>query len=233
MRKSVLMIIYTMLPLLLITLPASAVTVTAYIEASRAATLFEDPEGATASGAGPALFVGRTNQPMNSIRRGVIYFDVASALPANAVIKDAALMLYMTKANNINRVITLHRLLRDWGEGASASSGGKGAEAEPGDATWLHTFYADTDWNREGGHYIGRVSASLTVGDVVGYYTWGSSKQMVFDINHWLKHPEMNSGWILIGDESFPQTVVPFASREHPDRDLVPLLEVIYNVPAE
>jgi len=142
-------------------------------------------------------------------------------------------MLYMTKANNINRVITLHRLLRDWGEGASVSTGGRGVAAEPGDATWLHTFYPDTYWHREGGHYIGRVSASLAVGDVVGYYTWGGSKQMVFDITRWQKHPAMNYGWILIGDESFPQTVMPFASREHPDPDLVPLLEVIYNVPAE
>ena len=233
MRKFVIIIILAMVPSLLITLPASAMTVTAYIEASRDNTLFEDPAGALSSGAGPALFAGRTNQPMNSIRRGIIYFDVASALPANAVIKDASLMLYMTKANNINRVITLHRLLRDWGEGASVSSGGRGAPAEPGDATWLHTFYPDTFWNREGGHYVGRVSARLAVGDVIGYYASGSTKQMVQDIHRWLKRPGMNYGWMLKGEESVPQTVVPFASREHPDPDRVPLLEVIYKVPAE
>lgn len=125
-------------------------------------------------------------------------------------------------------MITLHRLLEDWGEGASASGGGGGAPAAPGDATWLHTFYPDSYWSREGGQYVGRISASQIVGDVVDFYTWGSTKRMVHDVNYWLKHPEKNFGWILIGDESEPQTVMTFASRENSNPDIVPILEVTY-----
>jgi hypothetical protein len=54
---------------------------------------------------------------MNRIRRGVIYFDVASALPPNARAESVSLMLYLTKANNVGGMIMLNRLLRDWGEG--------------------------------------------------------------------------------------------------------------------
>ena len=49
--------------------------------------------------------------------------------------------------------------------------------------------------------------------------------------NYWLKHPEKNFGWILIGDETEPQTAKTFASRENPDETLRPLLEVEYSLP--
>jgi hypothetical protein len=223
--------IYAAIAVILLTmnfLPVDLQAETVYIGASGDNTLIEDPDGARSNGAGPAIFAGRTNQQMNSIRRGVIYFDVASALPADAAVESVSLTLYMTKANNIDRLIRLQRLQRDWGEGASSSGGGQGAPAEPGDATWLHTFYPDTSWGRDGGQYAGRVSAGMMVGDVVGDYTWGSTDRMVQDVNRWLKHPEKNFGWIIIGDESAPQTVVPFASRENPDPDTVPVLEVTY-----
>jgi hypothetical protein len=199
---------------------------TIYIEAGADNTLFENPQGDVSNGSGPTLFVGRTNQQMNGIRRAVIYFDVASAVPEDAVVESVSLILYMTKANNINQVIRLYRLEKDWGEGASSSGGGRGAPAEPGDATWLHTFYPDAYWGREGGRYLGRASAVMTVGDVVGDYASPSTDRMVHDVSRWLKHPEKNFGWVLTGDESVPQTVVPFASRENADPDTVPILEV-------
>jgi hypothetical protein len=223
--------IYVSIVVLLLTmtfLPAVLQAETVYIEAGGDNTLFEHPEGAISNGSGPTIFAGRTNQQANSIRRGVIYFDVTSALPANVIVESVSLTLYMTKANNNNQVIRLHRLQRDWGEGSSSSGGGLGAPATPGDATWLHTFYPDTYWSREGGQYIGRVSASMMVGDIVGDYTWESTDRMVQDVNRWLMHPDKNFGWIIIGNESAPQTVVPFASRENPDPDIVPVLEVMY-----
>jgi hypothetical protein len=207
-------------------LPTLTQAETASIEASGDNTIFEDP--ALSNGSGPALFAGRTNQEMNSIRRSLLYFDVAAVLPADAVVEEVFLTLYSRRANNGDRMITLHRLLEDWGEGASASGGGGGAPAAPGDATWLHTFYPDSYWSREGGQYVGRISASQIVGDVVDFYTWGSTKRMVHDVNYWLKHPEKNFGWILIGDESEPQTVMTFASRENSNPDIVPILEVTY-----
>lgn len=210
---------------ILIFLPGLAQAETAYIQAGGDNTIFEDP--ARSNGAGPAFFAGRNNLPMNSIRRSLLYFDVASALPADAIVEEVFLSLYSRKGNNGDRMHKLHRLIEDWGEGASAG-GGSGAPAAPADATWLHTFYPDSYWSKEGGQYVGRVSASQVVGDVIGFYTWGGTKRMVHDVNRWLKNPENNFGWILIGDESEPQTAKTFASRENPDESIRPLLEVTY-----
>ena len=223
-------IIFTLLFMFTI-LPTLTQAETASIEASEDNTIFEDPGGALSSGIGSALFAGRIDRPMNSIRRSLLYFDVSSVLPADAVVEEIFLTLYSTKANNGDRMITLHRLLEDWGEGDSFSQGGRGAPAEPGDATWLHTFYPDSYWSKEGGQYKGRVSASQVVGEVLGYYTWRSTQRMVHDVNYWLKHPEKNFGWILIGDESEPQTAKTFGSRENSDETRRPLLVVEYSLP--
>ena len=59
-------------------------------------------------------------------------------------------------------------------------------------------------------------SAAAVVGGV-NLYTWGSTPGMVADVQGWLDQPGANFGWILIGDETGPQTVKNFASREHPE----------------
>jgi hypothetical protein len=148
-------------------------------------------------------------------------------------VESVFLTLYSTKGTNGDRMIRLHRLIEDWGEGTSSSGGGSGAPAAPGDATWLHTFYPDSYWSKEGGQYVGRVSASQVVANANGYYIWGSTDRLVHDVDYWLRHPEKNFGWIIIGDENESQTVKRFASRENPDPDLVPVLEVNYYVPTE
>ena len=75
------------LVVLLIAAPAASETVT--IEASRDATLIEHPEGAQANGSGPSFFVGRTSQSENRLRRGLLVFDVAAAVPENALLEQA------------------------------------------------------------------------------------------------------------------------------------------------
>ena len=125
--------------LLLLGLPAAAETV--LVEAGRDATLIEDPDGAWANGAGPFLFAGRTSQARNAIRRGLLYFDVAAALPRRAIVESAALRLFQSGGNTGVQELRLQRLLADWGEGSSSSSGGGGAPSGLGDATWLHAFY--------------------------------------------------------------------------------------------
>jgi hypothetical protein len=49
----------------------------------------------------------------------------------------------------------------------------------------------------------------------------------------WLRGPRRNFGWILLGDETTPQNVKSFASREELDPSLRPVLEVIYRLPGE
>ena len=210
--------------------PAGADTVT--IDASRDTTLIEDTAGAFSNGSGPYFFVGRTNQAVNGIRRGLLFFDVAAVLPPEAIIERVSLTLYQYQGNPGVSTISLHRVQDNWGEGASVSSGGQGAPSQPGDATWTHTFYPSDFWVHEGGHFVERVSAEQNV-DGTGYFTWENADHLVQDVRLWLFAPDKNFGWILIGDEGMPQTVKRFASRENPDVRLRPMLAVTYRLPGK
>jgi hypothetical protein len=213
------------LALLLAPLPALADTV--LIEADRDATLIEDPEGAAASGSGPVLFIGRNNLPENSRRRALVRFDVTAALPHDARVESVRLTLQVNPSNATPSLVHVHRVLSDWGEGGSVSFGGIGAASEPGDATWVHTFYDDAYWARPGGHFVARASAALEVGSH-GAYTWESTRKLVSDVRQWLAAPHRNFGWILIGDETTRQNAKAVASREDGDPAVRPVLEVTY-----
>jgi hypothetical protein len=220
----------TEIALVLVLVPALATAETGLIEVGRDTTLIEEPDGALANGSGPVFFVGRTNQGQNSVRRALIYFDVAAALPRAARVESVRLTLYMTPSNPASRRVGLHRLLAEWGEGASFASGGGGDFSAPGDATWIHTFYDDEFWVKPGGHFVARASASQDVG-ASGFYTWEATRKMLADVRLWLAAPHRNFGWILLGDETTRQNVKSFASREEPDASLRPFLEVTYHLP--
>lgn len=208
----------------------TATAETVFVEAGADATLIEEPAGEFANGAGPVLFVGRNNQRENSVRRALVWFDVASALPRRAVIEDVRLTLYMTPSNAGPRPISLHRMLEDWGEGESYAEGGGGDASSPGDATWIHTFYDELLWRHPGGDFVRRASGVQSVAGP-GFYTWGSTRKMEADVRLWLRAPQRNFGWILVGDETTPQNAKTFASREEPEPALRPVLEVRYRLP--
>lgn len=225
-------IVIKIFPTLLLTcvtaLPAFADMV--HIPADRDNTLIEDPDGTVSNGIGPNFRAGRTNQSMFSIRRGLVRFDVASALPADALIDRVFLTLYQNSNNTEPSEVSLHRVLADWGEGASFTGGGGGAPAEPGDATWLHTFYDYDFWVQQGGHYVPHASGTAVVGGN-DFYTWQSTVQMVNNVRLWLKNPERNFGWVVIGDESTGGSAKKFDSREGPDSARRPMLTIEYHLP--
>lgn len=204
-----------------------SVAATVRLEPDRDATLIESPDGSRANGAGPAFFAGRTNQNNDSIRRALIRFDVSRALPARVLIERVSLTLSMNPSNPGRRTLRLFRVLEDWGEGASAASGGGGAPAGPGDVTWLHTFWDADFWTHPGGLFAGHETAALDV-DAEGSYTWQGTVHMVADVRLWAVSPRRNFGWILVGDETVSQSVKSFASRENPDPELRPVLEITY-----
>jgi hypothetical protein len=199
------------------------------IPADRDNTLIENPDGALANGLGRAFFAGRTNQEVDGIRRGLIHFDVAAALPENALIDRAFLSLYQDSNNVAPSPVSLHRVLDDWGEGGSFTGGGGGAPAEPGDATWLHTFWDTHYWVQEGGHFIPHASATEVV-EGTEHYTWQSTVNLVNDVRLWLHAPQQNFGWLVMGDEDTPQTVMRFDSRTGPNP---PMLTIEYHLPGE
>jgi hypothetical protein len=191
---------------------------------SRDATLVESATGALADGAGPHFRAGRTNQVTGSIRRGLLAFEVAKRLPRGSTITAVTLLLDMTATSGGNSEITLHRVVRSWGEGPAATSSGQGAPASDGDVTWIHRFWDHVDWRASGSDFVTEPSAATTVG-AEGCYTW-SGDGLVRDVQLWLDEPWQAHGWAVIGDEGASQTVKRFDSREVPAPGIPPLLIV-------
>lgn len=193
-------------------------------------TLIEHPSGSLGNGSGPSLFSGRISSTSGSIRRAVIGFDIPAMIPAGSTVTGAVLWLNLASTNAGASPVRLHRLLADWGEGASSASGGGGAPSSQGDSTWIHRFYDDVFWTRPGGDFDPLPRASTPI-DQPGWYSWGPTPDMVDDIQSWLDHPEANHGWLLQGDEDRPTTVKRFDSREHPEAANRPLLRIDYVPP--
>ena len=214
---------------LLLALSALPSSQTIEILADRDTTLIENPNGDVANGSGPIFQVGRTSQGQNGTRRGLLRFDVAGALPEGAIIEDARLTLHMSQTNGGPATVELHRVREDWGEGASSAGGGSGAPAQPGDATWLHTFHDGSFWTTAGGDFFARASARSVV-DGVGFYSW-RSRRVIREVRRWRDVPARNFGWILLGDETQPTTSKRFDSRENSNADRVPKLTVTYRLP--
>jgi hypothetical protein len=200
------------------------------------ATLYEDLEGDVASGAGAFLFAGRTGDNAGfGIRRTLLEFDVRAALQPGTEIRSAVLRLNCSKVpvGAFPVTFSLHRMLGDWGEGASAAAGagGSGALAQTGDATWLHRFYNSVSWNAPGGDFDSAIRASTLV-DGIGPYAFASD-ELAADVQHWLDQPDENHGWMLRGDEANTKTARRFDAREHPIPANRPTLTIRYcGVPA-
>jgi hypothetical protein len=206
--------------------------VTVELDASRDNTIYS--EGQLSNGSGPVFFAGKSGS--EDYRRALIQFDVAGEIPAGATITSASLTLYMSKTQDPgNAIVELHRLQAEWGEGASAAGGGgpgqgggSGAPAELGDATWTDRIYPDESWSTDGGDFDPNASASLLIGDVLGFYTWGSNALTVSDVQKWLDNPATNFGWLIQGNENYGQTARRFDSRENPVVSNRPLLTIEY-----
>jgi hypothetical protein len=220
----------SVLPLLATALAATASAETAIVPAAADNTLIESAIGAASNGVGPAVFVGRTSQSAGSRRRALLWFDVAAALPSVAIVTRAELGLMLTPSNPSPIQIGLHRVLAAWGEGVSSASGGGGAPAAPGDATWLHTFYDAAFWETPGGDFLAAASATAQAGEAGGV-SWGPTPAAIADVQAWVDFPDTNYGWLLLGGEDSPTSSKRFASREADDPATRPQLRVEYEVP--
>jgi hypothetical protein len=207
----------------------SARAATTSVAESQDATLYEDPTGAVANGAGERMFIG-VNSQMDA-RRGLIRFDVASGVPAFSYITAATLTLTCSKTNSEAEDVSieLHRVTASWGEGASNAGdpGGTGVLSMTGDATWLHRFYDTTPWSTPGGDFRADPSGATNVSEV-GTYSWPSSDGVVADVQDWLDHPANNFGWVLIGSsgESVVGSAKRFDTRENADIRVQPSLAI-------
>jgi hypothetical protein len=151
--------------------------------------------------------------------RALLRFDIASHVPAGAIITNVALRLHVTRVimgGGVNSSFDLRRVLAPWNEGAQ--TGNLGAPASPGEVTWNHRRAPDVPWNAPGGA-IGLDFAALASGITtvagLGAYDFASSPGLVADVQSWLDEPASNCGWALLSQaEETSETARRFGSRE-------------------
>jgi hypothetical protein len=198
-------------------------------------TLYQTIDGSLSNGQGMHMFVGVSSAPP-VVRRALVQFTIVEHVPLNATIVSAVLTLHLSKTSGTagQQTIELHRILAGWGEGPSKAAGeeGSGAQSATGDATWLHRSFNTSLWTNPGGDFAAAVSGSQSIGDP-GVYNWGSSAQMVSDVQGWLADPATNFGWLLRAtSESGNGTSKRFDTREDTTLSFRPVLTVTYTVPA-
>jgi hypothetical protein len=193
-----------------------------------------DTSPPSSNGAGAYLFVG--NIASGSSRRALLAFDIAESIPASSTILSVTLQLNLSNAppGASSTSVSLHPVSEDWGEGTSnaGSPGGDGATPSIGDATWQHTFFDTQFWQNEGGDFNGADSATITVTGL-GFYQWGSTAEMVNDVQRWLDDPSSNFGWILVGNEGANSTARRFDARENSSPSARPQLTIVYTTPGQ
>lgn len=171
------------------------------------------------NGQGDFLFVGRTGFDGGfKRRRAVLKFDLG-AVPEGAILLRVKVTLYQAKAapGSPPVSISLFPLAQEWGEGESDAIApeGQGDFAAEGDATWHHRLFPDSLWDAAGGSFNLASSASVTVGEDAGYFTWECTVGLLADVQAWQDDPAVNFGWIIVGGEDSGQSAHKFYSREN------------------
>jgi spore coat protein A len=175
------------------------------IVASKDATLYQDDFGQFANGAGEYMFTGVNGG--GAIRRAVVAFDLASAIPPGSVVNSVTITMFLSRTRTGTFTASFHRVTADWGEGTSNAGGeeGGGAPSTPGDATWIHRSYNTVLWTTPGGDFVPTASASRSVGST-GSYIWSSTAALVADVQSFVDNPASNFGWILLCNETVNST---------------------------
>jgi len=219
------------------------------IGAEQDATLLGGSDATTNNSlADPGIFAGTDGE--GNPKRGLIEFNIASAVPAGATITGVKLQLTLGQVagsgggssggTNGPETISLYDETQAWGQptnvaGATTFGGhGHGAAPDPGDATWNYSFFDTTPWTLAGGDWTSSLPdiADASVNGTLTSFTW-SSAAMVTDVQNWLNNPAANFGWIIKNaDETDPTDFRAFWSAQgaaaNNDPSLAPELSITY-----
>lgn len=203
-------------------------------------TLYEHPEFDLSNGLGDYIFMGQigTNaNPPSMLRRALVRFDLSVITP-DAVIDSVQVQFTIVQVPPqevaVGGIATLHRLLADWGEGDSNAPGveGQGTDAQPMDATWDYRFYdmvSPVTWDTPGGDFLAQESAGVGYGTDPETLVFISTRDLVRDVQNWVRNPDENFGWILLGSEGQDHTARSMNSKDE-DVGSPPLLTVEYHI---
>jgi hypothetical protein len=166
--------------------------------------------------------------------RALFRFDVAGAIPSNAIIQSVTLVVTVVLTppdGGEPSTFDLRRVLVDWGEGTGTNNAG--VSVTSGEADWAARFYPSNLWSVPGGavsnDFSEMVSASLALADL-GNYTFNSTSNLVSDAQSWLREPGKNFGWVLMSEsENVALTVRRIGTRESITN--APLLRVDFSMP--
>lgn len=215
---------------------AAPAQTTIMLPASADNTIFSD-NTQNSNGSGDNFTAGKTNG--GSIRRALIKFDLSS-IPPGSGITSVSLRLVMNKSRTGTDNISVYRMTKDWGEGASnaGNTDGQGVPAQVLDATWLCGMFdgaascaPSATWASAGGDFVASASATTTIPNSPAAYTW-SGATMVADVQGWVNNSITNFGWILRTNEASNQTANRFSSRTNPTAPDQPQLSVTYTAAA-
>ena len=163
-----------------------------------------------------ALQIGTNGQ--GTVGRGLFRFDLAAGVPPGARIDSATVTFGVTAAAIEATPIAhaLHRVQLEWYEGNG--SGGQGAAASQGEATWDARLHGLDQWTTPGGSpgtdFVSSASATTDFSDA-GTYAFDSTQRLIDDVQSWLDDPSCNFGWVLIStDEGTRSSTRRIASRE-------------------
>jgi len=172
--------------------------------------------------------------------RALLRFDL-TPLPKDAVLQSAELVLDLVRQPEDGleaSTFELHRALVPWGEGAGVPDPlhpGRGAPAQPAEATWIHRFAGTTQtWSVPGGavgvDFAAAASAEISIiGLNDAPYAIPGTPQLLADLQLWRAQPDANFGWFWLSTaEEVPYTARSFGAREGFSP---PLLRLTYSVP--
>lgn len=185
----------------------------------RDATIFSGPWVNHSSGGSRWLFLGTSDA--TEARRGLIRFLLPPWLSERQVV-SAELVLWVDSINEEAEgevSYRVHRLFQSWGEGTSDSDNmglDRGVPASAGEVTWVSREHPASAWTSPGGHFLLLDSGSDTI-PVTGSVLRITGPRMADDVNIWLRSPEANHGWLIVGDETRLFTDVRVRSTEFLD----------------
>lgn len=158
--------------------------------------------GNNANGRGSFFFIGKNAS--GNLRRSLLHFDIAGAVPAGSTITGVTLAMTVANTQGTGNLARLLPLTQAWLEGPATpvGAGGAGTAAAPGDTTWTHHNFNTGLWGSAGGDFDNSVLTDTVVINGVGGYTWPSSTRLVSTVQAWLDTPATNFGWLIQGDET-------------------------------
>jgi hypothetical protein len=173
---------------------------------------------------GGADFFNGGTTGLSTANRGLLFYDLSSAIPPGAIVTSAELSLSIVRQPNSgirHSLFSVRRMFQSWAEGAQGfeDSPGLGLPAAAGEATWNHRFAGGAVWSQPGGQegvdFSPVLSSTALVGSLGDDIFFTSSPELVADLQAWLDNPASNFGWMIKTEsEEMNKTARSFASRE-------------------